>query len=187
MGRAEDAVDQLIDALRADPRDAQALFVLGNHYARRAGDPVAARRFLERAAEITPNDPLVHNSLAALHFESKQPVEALKEFDRALELDAGLAHAHYGRSMVLMTEGQFTEAVTALATMFQVGNGLNYTDSDKVYTLKSAPGETFTGLGLMCLMYAGIQRLAPAGADVGMDMHDEFAMALSLYHSEKER
>jgi hypothetical protein len=65
--------------------------------------------------------------------------------------------------------------------------GLNYTNSDKVYTLKSAPGETFAGLGLMCLMYAGIQRLAPAGADPGMDLHDEFAMALSLYHSEKER
>jgi hypothetical protein len=43
-----------------DPRDAQALIVLGNHYARRAGDPVAARRFLERAAEITPDDVLVH-------------------------------------------------------------------------------------------------------------------------------
>lgn len=66
-------------------------------------------------------------------------------------------------------------------------NGLNYTDSDKVYTLKSAPGETFTGLGLMCLMYAGIHRLAPAGADPGMNLHDEFAMALSLYHSEKDR
>lgn len=122
MGRAEDAVDQLIDVLRADPCDAQALIVLGNHYARRAGDPVAARRFLERAVEITPNDPLVHNSLAALHFESKQPAEALKEFDRALELDAGLAHAHYGKSMVLMTEGRFTEAVAALETMFRVGN-----------------------------------------------------------------
>ena len=39
----------------------------------------------------------------------------------------------------------------------------------------------------MCLMYAGLQRLAPAEADTGMDLHEEFAMALSLYHSEKER
>lgn len=77
---------------------------------------------------------------------------------------------------------ELTQEVALLGEM-----GLNYTDSDKVYTLKSAPGETFTGLGLMCLMYAGIQRLAPAGADPGMDLHDEFAMALSLYHSEKER
>ena len=68
MGKPGDAVDLLIDVLRADPRDAQALIILGNHYARRGGGPVAARRFLERAAELTPEDPLVYNSLAALHF-----------------------------------------------------------------------------------------------------------------------
>lgn len=33
----------------------------------------------------------------------------------------------------------------------------------------------------------GIQRLAPAKVDPGMDLHEEFAKALSLYHSEKER
>jgi hypothetical protein len=86
-------------------------------------------------------------------------------------------------------DGMENRAIAALTqeVVLLGENGLNYTDSDKIYTLKSAPGETFTGLGLMCLMYAGIQRLAPAGADAGMDLHDEFAMALSLYHSEKER
>jgi hypothetical protein len=65
--------------------------------------------------------------------------------------------------------------------------GIRYSDASRAYTLKSAPGETFTGLALMCLLYAGIQRLAPAAADPGMNLHEEFAMALALYHSEKER
>ena len=121
MGKPGDAVDLLIDVLRADPRDAQALIILGNHYARRGGDPVAARRFLARAAELTPEDPLVYNSLAALHFEAKEPEMSLGQFDRALALDAGLAQAHYGKSMVLMTEGRFVEALRALDTMFETG------------------------------------------------------------------
>ena len=57
----------------------------------------------------------------------------------------------------------------------------------RIETLKSAPGQSFTGLALMCLLDAGIQRLTPAAADPGMDLHEEFAMALALYHSEKER
>ncbi len=114
MGRPEDAVDVLVDVLRADPHDAEALVILGNHYARRGGDPETARKFLKRAAEISPEDPLAHNSLAALRFEAKQPAEALMEFDRALALDPDFGHARYGKPMVLMTEGRFVEARDAL-------------------------------------------------------------------------
>jgi hypothetical protein len=39
----------------------------------------------------------------------------------------------------------------------------------------------------MCLLYAGLKRMAPAEADLGFDLNDEFAMALELYHSEKDR
>lgn len=77
------------------------------------------------------------------------------------------------------------ELTQEIALMGQ--EGISYSDTGRTYHLKKAPGESFSGLSLMCLMYAGLQRLAPAEADTGMDLHEEFAMALSLYHSEKER
>lgn len=62
MGQTEDAVDTLLDVLKVDPRDHQALIILGNHYARVERDHETARRFLERAAEIAPDNAMVQNS-----------------------------------------------------------------------------------------------------------------------------
>ena len=35
----------------------------------------------------------------------------------------------------------------------------------------------------MCLLYAGIRRALPAESETGMDLSDEFATALELYHA----
>ena len=65
--------------------------------------------------------------------------------------------------------------------------GIDYADAAKRHRLKAAPDEEFSGLEIMCLLYAGLKRLAPAEADPGFDLNDEFAMALELYHSEKQQ
>ena len=61
-------------------------------------------------------------------------------------------------------------------------NGLNYASPDQNYTLKSLPGEKFSGLHLMCLMYAGYKRIAP-GHELGMDLNEPFLMALEMFQS----
>jgi Tfp pilus assembly protein PilF len=63
-------------------------------------------------------------------------------------------------------------------------NGIDYASADKQYTLRSLPGETFTGLQLMCLMHAGLKRLAP-DTDTGMDLDEPFLKALEL-HQQRE-
>jgi hypothetical protein len=65
--------------------------------------------------------------------------------------------------------------------------GLDYADTAKRLQLNSLPGELLSGLEVMCLLYAGLKRIAPTEADVGFDLNDEFAMALELYHAEKGR
>jgi hypothetical protein len=68
---------------------------------------------------------------------------------------------------------------------FEVGmigqKGLDYNDPTQKYTMQTIPGEKFTGLQLMCLMYAGFQRFAPE-QETGMDLHDSFLTALELFH-----
>ncbi len=49
-------------------------------------------------------------------------------------------------------------------------NGLDYASPYQKYTLKSLPDEKFSGLHLMCLMYAGFKRIAP-DHDLHMDLN----------------
>ena len=67
------------------------------------------------------------------------------------------------------------EQVRAIA--FEIGmlgrSGLDYASAEKKYTLRTIPGETFSGLHLMCLMHAGFKRIAP-DLDSGMDLEEPF-------------
>src|SRR5439155_4788 len=55
--------------------------------------------------------------------------------------------------------------------------GLDYADPEEKYELKSIPNHKFSGLHLMCLMYAGFRRVAP-DQDTGMDLDEPFLTAL---------
>ena len=64
-------------------------------------------------------------------------------------------------------------------------SGLDYSSPDEKYQLRTLPERKFSGLHLMCLMYAGFQRVAP-GHDVGMDLNEPFLTALQL-HNHREQ
>ena len=61
-------------------------------------------------------------------------------------------------------------------------DGLDYVSPDQKYTLKSLPGEKFSGLNLMCLMFAGFKRIAPEH-DLQMDLHEPFLVALEIFQA----
>ena len=56
--------------------------------------------------------------------------------------------------------------------------------TEKKYTLSAYPGESFSGLQLMCLMYAGFKRIAPE-QDTVMDLNEPWITALELFNSRK--
>ena len=64
-------------------------------------------------------------------------------------------------------------------------NGLDYASPDQKYTLKSLPGEKFSGLNLMCLMYAGFKRIAPEH-DLQMNLHEPFLIALEMFQKDEK-
>jgi tetratricopeptide (TPR) repeat protein len=59
-------------------------------------------------------------------------------------------------------------------------NGLDYASSDQKYILQSLPDEKFSGLHLMCLMFAGFKRIAPEH-DLHMDLNEPFLTALEMF------
>lgn len=70
------------------------------------------------------------------------------------------------------------EIVFEIALLGQ--RGLDYASSERKYSLRSLPGESFSGLQLMCLMHAGFQQIAPEH-DTGMDLGEPFLTALELF------
>ena len=77
-----------------------------------------------------------------------------------------------------MTPEQVREVAYEIAMVGR--NGLDYSSPDQKYTLKSLADERFSGLQLMCLMFAGFKRFAPEH-DLQMDLHEPFLAALQIY------
>ncbi|MDP3069720.1 MAG: tetratricopeptide repeat protein [Opitutaceae bacterium] len=63
--------------------------------------------------------------------------------------------------------------------------GLDYADPEKKYSLHSLPGENFSGLQAMCLMFAAFKQVAPEHA-VGMELEEPFLTALELFQQKEE-
>jgi tetratricopeptide (TPR) repeat protein len=59
-------------------------------------------------------------------------------------------------------------------------SGFDYASPDEKYELKGLPERKFSGLHLMCLMFAGFKRIAPEH-DLQMDLEAPFLAALEIY------
>lgn len=80
-----------------------------------------------------------------------------------------------------MTPEQVRDVAFEIALLGK--NGLDYASPDAQYELRTLPGRKFSGLHLMCLMYAGFKRTAPE-QELGMDLNDPYLTALSLFEQE---
>lgn len=71
------------------------------------------------------------------------------------------------------------------AITFEIGRtgqqGINYSNPQRLHHLDSLPGESFSGLELICLLFAGFKRLYPE-TDTGIDLDEPFLKALELLH-----
>jgi hypothetical protein len=59
-------------------------------------------------------------------------------------------------------------------------NGINYIAGEEQYTLKTLPGEQFSGLQLLCLQYAGFQLTHPE-IDTQIPLGDAYRMAKGMF------
>jgi len=80
-----------------------------------------------------------------------------------------------------MDDGEVLQVASEISLMGRFG--LDYASSEQKYTLRSLPGESFSGLQLMCLMHVALKRVEPS-ADTGMPFDEAYATALSMHQSE---
>lgn len=113
-GELEGAEAAYRAALRLVPEHPTALQLLGLA-ARRAGDLATAEDLMRRSLRTHPAQPHVWNNLGNLLDDTQRPDEALACFDRAIQLDARYADAHYNRARVLLARQRWPEAAQAAA------------------------------------------------------------------------
>jgi len=89
--------------------DAEGLFSFGR-YAHGAGHLAQAARYYAQALELDPNHVGALNALAVIHAQSDRSDEALRLFNRALQLSPMTAYLHNNMGYALMRAGRMDEA-----------------------------------------------------------------------------
>jgi tetratricopeptide (TPR) repeat protein len=118
MGRVEDALQSLNEAIRLDPGYADAYHTLA-HLLQHQGKLAEARDALQKAVEIDPDFTEAWAMLGGLLGKLKAYPEAETASRRALELDSGLADARANLASVLVEQGRYEDAVPELQQLVE--------------------------------------------------------------------
>jgi Flp pilus assembly protein TadD len=111
--RVDDAVAQLVEALKLNPRDAEAHSNLASAYQAMGWLPDAVRE-ARLAVSLKPSDDRVHFNLASALNAAGASTEAIDEFARAATLNPGNADAYFNLGVLLGARGQIADAAVQL-------------------------------------------------------------------------
>jgi tetratricopeptide (TPR) repeat protein len=100
------------DVLRADPRNAQALGMLGLIEAGKR-NPDAAIGLLRESIQLHPANPATHFNLGLVYQEQQRSADALACFERALALSPDAPQVGNARGLALKDLGRYAEALDA--------------------------------------------------------------------------
>ncbi len=112
-GNYAKAQEEFTAALRMDPRFVDAGYNLGVVLLA-MGDPERAVTILEQVLKARPAEPLSEFALGKAHFDAGRVRDALRHFDRAVELDPRLEDARFARAVALLELGEREEGIFAL-------------------------------------------------------------------------
>lgn len=173
LGRYEEAEQCLRQSTELNPKEQGGLYGLAQLLLE-TGRQAEAASYLIKVIRLNDRSPLAEvaekdlSRLAQTSFRSKLKGRLRPD---ALEYLLGAIEAFSA-----LSPEQVRDIALEIAILGQ--QGLNPNDPNRDYQLKNLPGR-YTGLHLICLMYAATQQLTPA-ADIGFDLSAEYSAALRL-------
>jgi tetratricopeptide (TPR) repeat protein len=106
------AMERYVDVLKIEPENADALYYVAV-VACQEGQYKEGADLARRAIANGPPQARVHNLLGQAHDRLAQPLEAIKNYDRAIAIDPDFADAHGNRANILAEAGFPDEALKA--------------------------------------------------------------------------
>src|ERR1019366_5641633 len=123
QGDIAQAMERYTEVLRNDPTNADALYYIAV-VACQDGQYQQGVELARRAIEFGPPQARLHNLLGQALYRLDEPMEALKNFDRAMALDANFADAHGNRATLLQSVGRHEEALASFDQAVMCSPGL---------------------------------------------------------------
>ncbi|MCJ7643660.1 MAG: tetratricopeptide repeat protein, partial [Candidatus Aminicenantes bacterium] len=110
QGDLDGAIAQLKGMLDKNPKDANALYLIGMAYSKKRMFPEATGAFLQ-VAEMAPKFAAAFHQLGVCYQQQDQPDMALEAYKKALELDPSNTDAFYNSALVLFKQSRVDEAL----------------------------------------------------------------------------
>ena len=104
------AYDELIEALRCDPKNIWALVLMGNLLTKEMNDVEHAKQYYDKVLEYHPDNAIAINNIGATYMECKDYNGALPYLEKALSIDNTYANSYYGLALCYYKLGRLEEA-----------------------------------------------------------------------------
>ena len=96
MNMPDKACDELIEALRCEPKNIWALILMGNLLTKEKQDVEHAKEYYDKVLEYYPNNAIAINNIGATFMEQKDYESALPYFEKAISIDDTYVNCYYG-------------------------------------------------------------------------------------------
>ena len=121
-GNQEEAINSLIDALRWDSKNAYALVMMGNIFAKFNNDIETAMKYYDQALIVKPDDNTTINNIGANLLQQNKFGEAKKYFHKALTLDKKYPNTHYALALIAEDEGNLNSSFNSFIQTAKCSN-----------------------------------------------------------------
>lgn len=113
-GDQDEAINFLIDSLRWDSKNAWALLMMGNIFAKFKDDLETATKYYNQALVVKPNDSITINNIGGSLLQQGKIEEAKRYFWKAIEINNTYPNTHYALALIAEMEDDLQSAFYSL-------------------------------------------------------------------------
>lgn len=103
------AYDELIEALKCNPKNIWALVLMGNLLTKEQNDVEHAKQYYDKVLEYYPNNAIAINNIGATFMECKDYEGAIPYFEKAIRIDDSYVNSYYGLGLCYYKLERFEE------------------------------------------------------------------------------